>query len=164
MPRRLLMNKQDRDRPAIIAPPPLLMVVCVAAGLIAAHFWPLPMIHDAALARAVLCVALIVVAGALIFSGHREMVKNNEHPNPYKPTSTIVQNGIYGFTRNPLYISLLLIVLVVGIGVNDAWLLSSFVALFVLLHFGVVKAEERYLSAKFGSRYDEYRRSVRRWL
>ena len=107
MPRRLLMNKQDRDRPAIIAPPPLLMVVCVAAGLIAAHFWPLPMIHDAALARAVLCVALIVVAGALIFSGHREMVKNNEHPNPYKPTSTIVQNGIYGFTRNPLYISLL---------------------------------------------------------
>jgi len=92
------------------------------------------------------------------------MVKNNEHPNPYKPTSTIVQNGIYGFTRNPLYISLLLIVLVVGIGVNDAWLLSSFVALFVLLHFGVVKAEERYLSTKFGSRYDEYRRSVRRWL
>jgi len=71
----------------------------------------------------------------------------------------------YMGSRGIRYISVCwLIVLVVGIGVNDAWLLSSFVALFVLLHFGVVKAEERYLSTKFGSRYDEYRRSVRRWL
>jgi len=158
------MQKQDKDRPAIIAPPPLLMAICVAAGLIAAHFWALPVIHDAALARAVSCVALVVVAGALIFSGHRELVKYKEHPNPYKPTGTIVVSGIYGFTRNPLYISLLLIVLAIGIGANDAWLLLSFVGLFLLLHFGVVIAEERYLSEKFGTRYDEYRRSVRRWI
>lgn len=158
------MNKQDRDRPGIIAPPPLLMVLCVAAGLMAAHLWPLPMIRDTALARTVFCAALVFVAGGLIFSAHRELVKHNEHPNPYKPTGTIVVSGIYGFTRNPLYISLLLIVLAVGIGVNDAWLLLALFALFLLLHFGVVKREERYLSEKFVSRYDEYRRSVRRWL
>jgi protein-S-isoprenylcysteine O-methyltransferase Ste14 len=164
MLRRLFVNKQDGDRPAIIAPPPLLMVVCIAAGLIAAHFKPLPIVHDAVLARVVSCVVLVLLAGALIFSGHRELTNHDEHPNPYKPTGTIVDSGTYGFTRNPLYTGLLLIVLAVAIGTDDAWLWLSFVALFLLLHFGVVKPEELYLSGKFGSRYDEYRRSVRRWI
>jgi protein-S-isoprenylcysteine O-methyltransferase Ste14 len=156
------MNKQDR--PALIAPPPLLLVICIAAGLIAAYFWPLPMIHDAELARVVSCIALVLVAAALIFLGARELIRHREHPSPYKPTGTIVDSGIYRFTRNPLYLGLLLLVLAVAAGADDAWLLLSLVALFLLLHFGVVRPEERYLSEKFGTRYDEYRRSVRRWL
>ena len=158
------MNKQDRDRPAIMAPPPLLMGLCVAAGLIAAHFWPLPITHDAVLARVASCIVLALIAGGLIFSGSRELIKHYEHPSPYRPTGAIVESGIYRFTRNPLYLGLLLVALAVGIGANDAWVLLSVVPLFLLLHFGVVRAEERYLSAKFGSRYDDYRRSVRGWL
>jgi len=57
-----------------------------------------------------------------------------------------------------------MLVLAVGIGANDAWFLLSLVMLFVLLHFGVVRPEERYLSVKFGTGYEEYRRRVRRWL
>jgi protein-S-isoprenylcysteine O-methyltransferase Ste14 len=57
-----------------------------------------------------------------------------------------------------------MVVLAVGIGANNAWLLLSFGTLFVVLHFGVAKPEERYLSLKFGDRYDEYRRRVRRWV
>src|SRR6185369_4959065 len=158
------MNKPNRDRPAIIAFPPLLMALCVGAGLIAAYFWQLRIIQDAALARTVGCIALVIIAFALIFLGNRELVKHNEHPNPYELTSAIVDSGIYGLTRNPLYISLLLIVLAVAIGANDLWLLLSLIVLFLLLHFGVVIPEEKYLSGKFGARYDEYRRSVRRWI
>jgi protein-S-isoprenylcysteine O-methyltransferase Ste14 len=49
-------------------------------------------------------------------------------------------------------------------GANSAWLLLSSVALFLMLHFGVVKPEERYLAAKFGDTYDNYRRLVRGWI
>ncbi len=153
-----------KDRPAIIAPPPLLTVVCFAAGFIAAHFKPIPIFHGAPWVRITLSVALVLLVAFIIFSGRQELVKHHEHPNPYRPTETIVDSGIYRFTRNPLYIGMLLFVLAVGIGANEAWLFVSLVALFLLLHFGVVKAEEKYLSEKFGSRYEQYRSSVRRWI
>jgi len=65
----LLVNQKDADHPAIIAPPPLLLVICIIGGLIAAYFSPLPLIHDAARARVLSCVALILVAARLILSG-----------------------------------------------------------------------------------------------
>ena len=107
---------------------------------------------------------MFLLAAVIVFSSRRELIKHNEHPNPYKPTDAIVVSGIYRFTRNPIYVGFLIVVLAVGVGANNAWLLLSFIALFVLLHFGVVKAEERYLSEKFSDSYDEYRRRVRRWV
>ena len=158
------MIKQERDRAAVVAPPPLLTAVCIAAGFLVDHFKPFPFIHGIARYRGALCVAFVFLAGAIIFSGIRQLIKHHEHPSPYKPTDAIVASGIYRFTRNPIYVGFLMVVLAVGIGANNAWLLLSFVTLFVALHFGVVKPEERYLSVKFGDRYDEYRRRVRRWV
>jgi protein-S-isoprenylcysteine O-methyltransferase Ste14 len=54
--------------------------------------------------------------------------------------------------------------LALAVGANNAWLLLSAIALFVFLHFGVVKREEHYLSTKFGIIYDDYSRRVRRWI
>lgn len=158
------MIKHEKDRAAVLAPPPLLTAVCIAAGFIADHFKPFPLIQGMDWFRDSLCVALSFLAGSVIFSGLRQLIKHHEHPSPYKPTDAIVESGIYRFTRNPIYLGLLIAVLAVAIGANSAWLLLSFVTLFVLLHFGVVKPEERYLSIKFGDRYDEYRRRVRRWI
>jgi protein-S-isoprenylcysteine O-methyltransferase Ste14 len=158
------MIKHERDRAAIVAPPPLLTVLCIAAGFIADHVKPFPFIHGMAWPRVALCVALLFLAGAVVVSGIRQLRKHNEHPSPYRPTDAIVGSGIYRFTRNPIYLGFLLVVLAVGIGANSAWFLLSVVALFVGLTFGVVKPEERYLSVKFGDQYDEYRRRVRRWV
>jgi protein-S-isoprenylcysteine O-methyltransferase Ste14 len=153
-----------KDRPAIIAPPPLLAVVCIAAGFIADHYRPLPLIHGVAWLRIALSVALFLLGAAIIFSSRQELVRHHEHPNPYKPTNAIVTSGVYRFTRNPIYVAFLIVVIAVAIAANSAWLLLSFVATFVLLQFGVIRAEERYLAAKFGESYDEYRRRVRRWI
>jgi len=75
-----------------------------------------------------------------------------------------VSTGVYRLTRNPIYIGLLIVVMAVAISVNSVWVLLSIVPLFLLLQFGVVLREERYLSTKFGSGYDDYRRRVRRWI
>ena len=66
--------------------------------------------------------------------------------------------------RNPIYVGFLLIVLGVAFAVNSWWLVLALPVLLATLHFGVVKREERYLSAKFGPSYDVYRARVRRWL
>ena len=100
----------------------------------------------------------------LVVLSRRELVKHREHPNPYKPTSAIVTSGIYGVTRNPIYVGFHFVVLAVAVGANNAWLFLAAVVLFILLWFGVVRPEERYLSGKFGAEYDDYRRKVRRWI
>lgn len=158
------MTEDGKDRAAVIAPPPLLTVVCIAAGWIAGHFRPFPFVPGPERLRDVLCVAFLLLAAGFLVAGVGQLMKHKEDPSPYKPTKAIVGSGVYRFTRNPIYIGFLTVVLAVSVCADNAWLLLSFVALFVLLHFGVVKREERYLSAKFGEGYDEYRRRVRRWL
>jgi protein-S-isoprenylcysteine O-methyltransferase Ste14 len=159
-----LFSLEVKDRPAIIAPPPLLALACIAAGFIAARFKPLPFFPGPASIRVAIAVVLFLVPVAIVFVARRELVKHKEHPNPYKPTSAIVTSGIYRLSRNPIYIAFLIFVLATAIAANNAWLLLSIVVLLVLLQFGVVRAEERYLSGKFGVEYDAYRRTVRRWL
>lgn len=150
------------DRARIIAPPPLLTLLCVAAGLLARYFIPLPLMPESCripIGSAILLLALILGVLAL-----RRFSASGEHPSPYEPTHRIMDSGIYSRTRNPIYLSMLLVTLSAVAFANSAWFFLSAAALFFLLHFGVVKREETYLSSKFGSEYEDYRRRVRRWI
>ncbi len=155
---------EPRDRAAIIAPPPLLTVLSIGIGIAIETFKPFPLVPGLGHVRIAVSAVLVLIAAACVVSAIRQFMRHNEHPSPYKPTGTIMDSGIYSRTRNPIYIGFLIIVLAVAIAINSAWLVLSFVALALVLHFGVVKPEERYLSAKFGSTYDDYRRRVRRWI
>ena len=157
------MNER-RDRAAIIAPPPLLTVLCIAAGAVIEQFRPFPFVPGLGHSRIAICIALLLVAAAFIGSAIRQFRRHNEDPSPYKPTGTIVDSGIYGRSRNPIYIGFLIFVLAVAVATNSLWIALSFLMLFLLLQFGVVRPEERYLSGKFGSTYDDYRSRVPRWI
>jgi protein-S-isoprenylcysteine O-methyltransferase Ste14 len=157
------MNDQA-DHAAVIAPPPLLAALAIAGGLVADHFKRVPIVAGLGRSRFLLSGVLVLVAGALIASGLRQLMTHKEHPSPYKPTTWIVASGIYRFTRNPIYLGFVTVVVATAVGANTAWLLLSAAALLLAFHVGVVRPEERYLSAKFGDDYDNYRRRVRRWI
>jgi len=86
--------------------------------------------------------------------------------NPTKPgaASSLVTAGVFGFTRNPMYLSLLLYL--VGWAVYlSSWLAALFLPVFVLyINRFQIEPEERALSSLFGSEYAAYMRRVRRWL
>jgi protein-S-isoprenylcysteine O-methyltransferase Ste14 len=108
---------------------------------------------------------LLGAAGVvLLIAGNVTFRRSGTTPNPYRPSTTVVSSGIFGFTRNPMYVAFLALVAAVAVGKNTLWGLVALVALFAVLHFGVVKREERYLSAKFGATYDQYKQTVRRWI
>jgi protein-S-isoprenylcysteine O-methyltransferase Ste14 len=157
------MNEKP-DRAAIIAPPPLMTVMCIAAGAVIEHFKPFPLLPGLGHSRITICITLLIVAMAFIGSAIRQFRRHNEHPSPYKPTVAIMDSGIYGRTRNPIYVGFLIVVLAAAVALNSLWIALSVAVLFLLLHFGVVRPEERYLSGKFGSAYDDYRRRVPRWI
>lgn len=83
---------------------------------------------------------------------------------PGGSTRVVIDSGPFGRSRNPLYVGLVAL----DIGLSLLW--PSFWALVLvpvgvaLLWWGAIRPEERYLSAKFGAEYADYRRRVRRWL
>ena len=83
---------------------------------------------------------------------------------PYKPTSAIVSDGLYGLSRNPIYVALTLIYLGIGVAIDSPWILALVVPVLLVMRTGVIAREERYLERKFGAEYLDYKVSVRRWV
>lgn len=152
------------DRARILAPPPLLTVIAIAGGFAADHYLPIALYHGNERIPLAIGALLFFAAAAILIAALREFHVSREHPSPYKPTHKILDRGVYGRTRNPIYLAMLTATLGVAAVANSIWLLASFVLLFGLLHFGVVLREERYLAGKFGAEYEAYRGRVRRWL
>ena len=80
------------------------------------------------------------------------------------PTTTIVNTGPYRFTRNPIYLGMVLGLIGLAIALNSLWLLLMLVPFALVIRYGVVTREEVYLERKSGDVYRGYRSRVRRWL
>ena len=65
--------------------------------------------------------------------------------------------------RNPMYVALILLLAGVAIALGSDWILVLLLPAALILHFGVVKREERYLTAKFGDTYRDYMSKVPRY-
>ena len=107
------------------------------------------------------CVGLAVgLAGIVSFRRAKTTI------NPTKPmaTSSLVTSGAFRFTRNPMYLSLLLYLLAWAVYLSN-WLALLFVPVFVLyINRFQIRPEERALSSLFGQEYAAYKERVRRWL
>lgn len=83
---------------------------------------------------------------------------------PFNESSVLVRNGLYGITRNPMYLGFVLILL------GPAVLLGSLTPFLVVILFailmdrGFISFEERMLEEKFGKEWRDYKGEVRRWL
>jgi protein-S-isoprenylcysteine O-methyltransferase Ste14 len=113
-------------------------------------------------------VALVVASLGVVvgLAGIVSFVRAKTTINPTKPsaTSSLVTNGVFRFTRNPMYLGLLLCLLAWAVYLSN-WLALLFVPAFVVyINRFQIEAEERALSALFGLEYASYKGRVRRWL
>lgn len=83
---------------------------------------------------------------------------------PGQPSESMIEEGPFRVSRNPLYLGLLALYLGVALLVPTVWGLVLFPAAVLLVLRGAILPEERYLQNRFGARYDDYARRVRRWL
>lgn len=86
--------------------------------------------------------------------------------SPAVPSKTfvIVDSGIYGITRNPMYLGIVLCVAAAGIYLKHSGFLFFVAFTAIYLHFFQIKPEEKQLINKFGKSYEEYCNKVGRWL
>ncbi len=108
---------------------------------------------------------ILLAAGIfLAMWGRRVMERAGTNVNPTLPSTALVATGPFLFSRNPLYVALTLMYVGLALLANALWVLVLIVPVLVVLHYGVVRREERYLETKFGDAYREYRSRVRRYL
>jgi protein-S-isoprenylcysteine O-methyltransferase Ste14 len=154
-----------RDNAGVIAPPPLIALMAVVLGL--ALDWLMPayvLTVVLTLWERLFIAAILVAAGtALAVPALLGFRLAGTHVEPWKPASALVTGGIFGWLRNPMYVGLTLFLVALSMALASDWMLVMTIAFVLVIHFGVVKREERYLEAKFGDAYRAYKARVPRY-
>jgi protein-S-isoprenylcysteine O-methyltransferase Ste14 len=152
----------ETDNAGVIAPPPLIWLAVLATGIVLDRVWPLSFVKGAL--RYALGAVLILVSLGLATAAVLRFRRAGTHPEPWKPTTAIVTDGVYRYSRNPMYLSFTLLLAGVGVVTNNPWLIVLVVPWHFVKRYGVIGREERYLERKFGPEYLRYKDRVRRWI
>jgi len=147
-------------RGGITHPPSLLL-----AGLLAqigVSFAPDPLAGAPWALR--LVGGLVLLAGiALTVAGERGFKRVGTPVRPMSPPTTLVTDGVFRLSRNPMYLGLATILLGSALALSSAWAMLV-VPVFVAWVGRLIRHEERLLETTFGASYSAYRERVRRWL
>ncbi len=116
--------------------------------------------------RQLLMMILVFIAIIIMVIAILQFSRANTTVDPVNPsrTTTLVTNGIYNYSRNPMYLGMLLLLLAWGLWLGNVFniiLAAGFVA--AMNKFQILP-EENALQEKFGKEYDMYCKFVRRWF
>ena len=144
-------------------PPPIWTLIYLAIAGIAA--WALRWPRVPGLPQPLIGAALFLVAWITPVWAFRLFQAEGTEVDPRSPTSrTLVVRGPYQFTRNPMYLGLVLASIGLAIWIGAWPFLAVPLALFATTNFVHIPFEEAKLRRLFGPEYDRYASRVRRWL
>ena len=106
--------------------------------------------------------AFLKAAGLLV--AFRAMTRAGTPLDPRETPKLILTTGIYRLSRNPIYLSMGIFVLGVGILADTLWVVVLAPVIIFVMERGVIAREEKYLERKFGATYLQYKAAVRRWI
>lgn len=92
-----------------------------------------------------------------------EMRRSGTTIEPGRRPTALVTRGPFSFTRNPLYVAQILLVLALAVAMDSLWFVAAALVLWIALDRLVVVVEERTIEEAFGEEYRAYKRKVRRW-
>ncbi|UXN66344.1 isoprenylcysteine carboxylmethyltransferase family protein (plasmid) [Phyllobacterium sp. A18/5-2] len=151
------------DTANVIIRPPIAWALAVLAGFALQWAVSLPFL-PASLPAGWVGGIVFVLALALVAWAIATITKAGSNVPTSMPTTTIVQEGPYRFTRNPIYLGMFFGLVALAIAFDSLWLIGTLVPFALVIRYGVVAREETYLERTFGDAYRHYRARVRRWL
>ncbi len=152
------------DGPQFLFSPRWIPLVSIALA-IAVHFVIPLRLPDGLRGVAVLVGIGLFAPGLWLVAGAAAVFRSHgEDSSPASPSGTLLQEGVYQYSRNPMYVGSGLVQFGLGL-VTNILALSLFACVaWVVARYVAILREERYLEERFGQAYHEYRRRVRRWL
>lgn len=154
------------DNAGLAIPPPAMLGIALVAAVVLEFLIPMHWLPEPGLTSVFSWLGVVVTAAAVALGGWalRLFRAERTHPEPWKPTKTIVTSGPFRFTRNPMYLGMTGVLL--GLSVMFALEWGIVLTPILLLAFDrmVVVREEAYLTRKFGATYQDLLARTRRWL
>ena len=141
--------------------PPIIFLGAILLGIVLNWAWPLPFRRSILWWLGPLFTGCAVLLFLLSF---REFRAAGTSVQGSKRTTAIVRTGPYRFSRNPIYVSFILLVLGLSVWLNNLWLLVTLVPAVGIIATVVIPREERFLEQNFHAQYASYKAAVRRWL
>ena len=167
---------RSTDTAGVIAPPPLIYIGFLLAGWAIFRF-----ANPAAVGPEVAgwlglgfgletqtrrIVSLPLIIGGLLLDGAAAgyFRRLGTAVEPWKPSTVLATDGLYRFSRNPIYLGFAITYAGLAVAMDSVLVLILLIPCLWVVDRFVIAREERYLSARFGADYDAYRARVRRWL
>ncbi|PSU33381.1 methyltransferase family protein [Photobacterium lutimaris] len=143
--------------------PPLLLFNIFAAVILLPAEYPIRLDNEGFLAGSILVAAALTIA--LLATMTFKRAKTTVNPYSFDNVNTLVTSGVFGYSRNPMYLAMSVALLGIGLIVDSAILAVLVVLGFVsyLTKFQILP-EERLLADLFGTEYRQYCQKVRRWI
>ncbi len=154
--------RQVPDNAGTRVPPPILLLGVVLVGYGLHQAWALE--FPSWSGWSVVGRALIGVGVAILVAGWVQFYRDKTNVMHNKPSSHLIRSGLYRFSRNPIYVSGLLLQLGIALLLENLWMVLLVPVSKIVFDRYVIGREEAYLERTFGEVYMDYRRSVRRWL
>jgi protein-S-isoprenylcysteine O-methyltransferase Ste14 len=153
------------DKPGVIASPPLLFAAAIVLGLLLDRLLPAYVLAVLLTfgERIVVGIVLMCAGACIVIPALRGFRSAGTNVEPWKPSLTLVSDGIFAWLRNPMYVGGTLFLIGLAVLLASDWMLVMTIVADVVLHFGVVLREERYLEMKFGESYRAYKGRVSRY-
>ncbi len=155
-------DEQLPDNAGVAFPPPLMLLLMFVAGFVLRVVLPLSFLPAQMAWMA--GPAIVITAFVFFFWAAVTMRRGGGSIPTGEPTEVILSHGPYRFSRNPIYVSMIALLIGAGIWANGLWCIGFAVVAVFLLSWGVISREEAYLERKFGTEYTAYKSVVRRWL
>ncbi|MBB5519921.1 methyltransferase family protein [Amphiplicatus metriothermophilus] len=148
----------------VIASPPLMLLGALIAGFMLSNAAPLGVLAQIP-ERPRLIVGGLICLFCLVFSALAVMrfARKGTPVNPFLPPQALVADGVYGLVRNPMYVDFYGFSLGLAIVFAADWVIVATAVLAVVMHYFVIRREERFLEAKFGEPYRAYCARVKRY-
>jgi protein-S-isoprenylcysteine O-methyltransferase Ste14 len=156
------METAMQDRADVRVLPPIVLLAALCFGVAVALAVPdgmLPTEGAIAIGAGVVAISILLVLAAV-----RELRRAKTSLDVRQAISAIVTTGVFRVTRNPIYLSMILLYAGIAFLLNSPWMLLLAIPTGSALCLVAIKPEERYLEAKFGEPYRAYRSAVPRWL
>lgn len=157
-----MVNWDIEERPNRFPWPPVLLVIALVAAFGVDRVIPLPLIIG--FPGAFVGVLLIILALALDVWAMMTFRSAQTTILPHEGTAQLVTNGPFQFSRNPIYVGNVLILVGAGLVAGSAWPLLFAPLLALAVQKLAIEREEAHLAAKFGAAWRSYAERVRRWV
>lgn len=153
------------DRPNAFPWPPLVYIAAIAISIILNIVYPQPWISGL-LGDILFATGWLAALGAVALYASALYAMRQAHTTvlPTKAAEHLVTEGAFAVTRNPIYLSMSLLMIGVGLITGIVWFLLFSVLAGYATQKLTVEREEKHLEARFGKRYRDYAKRVRRWI